>query len=210
MKPLVTFSEQDFNVFTIPGLDERMDAIKTYVRPKLETLGAHLAPVLSELVGHEMYPHVAKHARRTVNPPDDTWVAWAYDKRGYKKHPHFQVGLWQTHLFVWFALIYESPFKADFANRALPEVSTIMKTIPSHFVWSLDHTKPEAIKHTSLTEQELTTILERLEKVKKAELLCGIHVDRDDPLLLDGVQLEEKIIATFKQLVPLYRLAQPR
>lgn len=210
MNQLVTFTEQDFNVFTIPGLEERMQALKTHIRPKLETLGTNLAPVLSELVGHDMYPHVAKHARRTVNPPDDTWVAWAHDKRGYKKHPHFQVGLWQTHLFVWFALIYESPYKVEFARQALPEVTTIMETIPEHFVWSLDHMQPDAIKHASLTEQELTAFLERLQKVKKAELLCGIHVNRDDPLLLDGERLNQKIIDTFKQVVPLYRLAQPR
>src|SRR4029453_11001355 len=37
--------------------------------------------------------HVAKHMRRTVNPPDDTWVAFAADKRGYKKHCHFKVAV---------------------------------------------------------------------------------------------------------------------
>ena len=31
--------------------------------------------------------------RRTVNPPDDTWVAFAADKRGYKKHCHFKVAV---------------------------------------------------------------------------------------------------------------------
>ena len=37
--------------------------------------------------------HVAKHARRSVNPPIDTWVAFAPNKRGYKMLPHFQIGL---------------------------------------------------------------------------------------------------------------------
>ncbi|WP_397261357.1 DUF1054 family protein [Peribacillus simplex] len=32
---------------------------------------------MSVLTGDEMYPHVAKHARRKVNPPNDTWVAFA-------------------------------------------------------------------------------------------------------------------------------------
>lgn len=90
-----------------------MEGIKELIRPKLETLGQHFAPSLSLATGEEMFYHVAKHARRTVNPPKDTWVAWAGDKRGYKKHPHFQVGLWGTHLFVWYAVIYESPFKEE-------------------------------------------------------------------------------------------------
>lgn len=63
------FSEADFNVFTIGGLDERMEAIKTQIRPKFEELSTHFAPTLSSLVGDEIFVHVAKHARRTVNPP---------------------------------------------------------------------------------------------------------------------------------------------
>ena len=43
--------------------------------------------------GAPAFAHVAKHARRTVNPPDDTWVAFALDKRGYKKHCHFKVAV---------------------------------------------------------------------------------------------------------------------
>lgn len=206
----VTFNEKAFNVFTVDGLDERMAALKTEIRPKLETLGADLAPKLSEMVGSDMYPHVAKHARRTVNPPNDTWVAWSSDKRGYKKHPHFQVGLWQTHLFVWFALIYESPLKVDFAKHALPEVSMIKKSIPNNFVWSMDHTQPEADSNENVSEDELISMLERLQQVKKSEILCGIHIDRHDSLLQDGEKLQNRIIHTFETLTPLYRLAQPR
>src|SRR5262249_60114105 len=36
---------------------------------------------------------VPTHPRRTVNPPDDTWVAFALDKRGYKKHCHFKIAV---------------------------------------------------------------------------------------------------------------------
>src|SRR5699024_11327687 len=61
------------------------------------------------MVGSDMHLHIAKHARRTVNPPNDTWMAIAGNKRGYKKHPHFQVGLWDDHLFIWLAYIYELP-----------------------------------------------------------------------------------------------------
>lgn len=210
MSTFVTFAEQDFDVFTVAGLEERMSALKTHVRPKLELLGSRLAPILTDMLGQEMHPHVAKHARRTVNPPDDTWVAWAHDKRGYKKHPHFQVGLWQTHLFVWFALIYESPFKADFARQALPEITTIKESIPNHFVWSQDHMQPEAVRHEHITEEELAKMLGRLEKVKKAELLCGLHIPRHESILKDGEALQKQIIQTFEVLKPLYDLAQPR
>src|SRR5690606_10184335 len=93
------FTQEDFDVFAIEGLEARMNGIKQQIRPKLEWLGQYFAPTLTMATGEEMFAHVAKHARRTINPPNDTWVAWANDKRGYKKHPHFQIGLWGTHLF---------------------------------------------------------------------------------------------------------------
>ncbi|MDQ0168823.1 uncharacterized protein YktB (UPF0637 family) [Paenibacillus tundrae] len=69
------FNNRDFDVFQVPGLEPRMEMLIERVRPKLEALGAELAPYLTELCGEEMFVHVAKHARRTVNPPIDTWVA---------------------------------------------------------------------------------------------------------------------------------------
>ena len=92
------FTEEDFSTFTIEGLDARMERLKDTVRPKLKALGEHFAPTLSALTGDEMFLHVAKHARSSVNPPDDSWVAFANNKRGYKKLPHFQIGLWETHV----------------------------------------------------------------------------------------------------------------
>lgn len=70
------FTNEDFDVFIIDGLEARMEALKETIRPKLEALGQHFAPTLSALTGDEMFVHVAKHARRTINPPKDTWVAF--------------------------------------------------------------------------------------------------------------------------------------
>lgn len=115
--PFEGFHTQDFDVFKVPGLEPRMEALIANVRPKLTMLGDEIAPFLSALCGEEMFPHVAKHARRTINPPNDTWVAWAASKRGYKALPHFQVGMFESHLFIIFAVIYESPNKVTFAKH---------------------------------------------------------------------------------------------
>ena len=151
------FTEEDFRTFTIEGLDARMNVLKETVRPKLEGLGEHFAPVLSALTGDEMFVHVAKHARRSVNPPDDSWVAFANNKRGYKKLPHFQIGLWETHVFVWFALIYESPLKQEYGQLFKKHLPDIESNIPSRFVWSADHTKPGVIRPVSYTHLTLPT-----------------------------------------------------
>ncbi|MFV9510018.1 YktB family protein [Tepidibacillus sp. LV47] len=204
------FTSEDFDVFTINGLEPRMDAIKSRIRPKLEFIGKELTTYLSILTAEEIYYHVAKHARRTVNPPADTWVAWSANKRGYKAEPHFQVGLWQTHLFVWFAMIYEAPNKEAFGSRLKEHADEIIRIIPKNFVWSLDHTEPDVIPHQDVDVKYLMKMAERLEKVKKAEILCGINIDRNDPILQNEKQLMKKIEQTFEKVLPLYRLAKSK
>ncbi|WP_368503945.1 DUF1054 domain-containing protein [Alkalihalophilus sp. As8PL] len=202
------FTQKDFDVFKIEGLEPRMDALKQLIRPKFEALGEELSPTLSSITGDEIFTHVAKHARRKVNPPNDTWVAFAANKRGYKKLPHFQVGLFETHLFVWFAMIYEAPAKGEFAENLLKNPQKWMKDLPEDFVWSIDHMKPDAIKQSDLSLEEFTSMLERLRDVKKAELLCGINIDRNDPILEDGEALVKRIEQTYQSLLPLYKEAQ--
>lgn len=199
------FDDKDFNVFTVDSLNARMDAIKTKVRPKLEELGETLAPVLSTYTGDEIFPHVAKHARRSVNPPDSTWVAFADNKRGYKKYPHFQIGLWETHLFIWFALINEAENKTAIAENLDKHVKDIKKMIPNDYVWSKDHAEPDVVPNP---DADLENMLDRLKNVKKAELLCGRTLQRGTPVLKDGDKLMAEIENTFKTVLPLYRWAK--
>lgn len=202
------FSQSDFAIFTIPGLEGRMKVLIDQLRPKLEHIGTEMASTLTTITGEEFHPHVAKHARRTINPPNDTWVAWANDKRGYKKHPHFQVGLWSTHLFIWFALIYESPMKENYAASMLDHLDWIYGTIPADFEWSWDHMQPNSTRHGDLTKAELKRQLQRVQTVKKAELLCGLTIPNNDPILEDGEALIQKITHTFTQLQLLYTITR--
>ncbi|OYD07816.1 YktB family protein [Paludifilum halophilum] len=201
------FQDKDFDVFSIPGLEPRMEALKEQIRPKLESLGENLRPDLSDLAGEQMFVHVAKHARRTVNPPDETWVAWSTQKRGYKAHPHFQVGMRKPHLFAMFALIYESPNKPDFARNFLEQMDELLPFIPSSFVVSQDHTRPEATPVGELGRTGMEKVLKRLQNVKKAEFLCGIRLDRNHPAVQEADRLESEIKQAFQTLSPLYRLA---
>src|SRR6059036_18208 len=87
------FTSADFKIFDIAAFHERMGSILMKIRPKLTSIGETLAPKVSELVDRPLFVHVAKHARRTVNPPDDTWAAFGRDPRGYKKDVHFKVAI---------------------------------------------------------------------------------------------------------------------
>ncbi|MEY8746628.1 YktB family protein [Bacillales bacterium AN1005] len=201
------FNNRDFDVFQVPGLEPRMEMLIERVRPKLEALGAELAPYLTELCGEEMFVHVAKHARRTVNPPIDTWVAWGSSKRGYKALPHFEVGMFDTHVFVIFAVIYESPNKITFAEALERELDEVRRNLPGEFYWSMDHMDPQGTFHKDMNSEDYDKIITKLKTVKKAEVMCGLRIERDDPLAADGEQLLKTIRSTFNTLLPLYKMS---
>ncbi len=206
MMKLLSFTSDDFNVFKIDGLEPRMEALKEKIQPKLHALGEHFSHQLSIMTGEEMFPHVARHARRKVNPPNDTWVAFAANSRGYKMMPHFQIGLWETHLFIWYAVIYEAPNKVEIGQHLEKNINRLKENIPSDYVWSMDHTKPEVIPHEGLSSEDLHSMFSRLQTVKKAEILCGIQIPREEAIQLKEDEFIQIIQDAFEHLLPLYQL----
>lgn len=196
------FDQKDFHTFKIEGLDERMEAIQTRIQPKFQEIGSELVDFLAAKLGNEVYLHIAKHARRTVNPPKDTWLAIADNKRGYKKHPHFQVGVFDDHVFIWLALIYELPNKSEIAKSFIDKYDEI-KQLPDNFVVSFDHMQKDSL---SITELEMKH-LERFRDVKKAEFLVGRHFQSDDHVLKDGDKFLDEVKRTYEELIPLYHVA---
>lgn len=197
------FQQKDFDTFSINGLESRMTAIQERIQPKFKSIGDVLVDDLSAMIGSEMYLHIAKHARRTVNPPNDTWLAVAGNKRGYKKHPHFQIGLWDDHLFIWLAFIYELPNKTGIAQNFINQIDLI-EQLPDDFVISLDHMQKKA---ESLAEIDLDAALTRFHDVKKAEFLIGKQLDPNNPIVQNGDELVQLAKETYEKLIPLYRLA---
>lgn len=193
----------DFDVFTIEGLENRMSALQTLVQPKFEILGRHFADRLSAHGSDEFFPHVAKHARRTVNPPTDSWVAFAPLKRGYKALPHFQVGLWNTHLFIIIAVIYENPDKKEISQRLERNVS-MLTSLPESYVVSGDHMKPDAIHISEAGSEGIAKLLTRLQSVKKAELLVGRHLLRDDAIKMSNEEFIAFAEETIDLMLPIY------
>lgn len=201
------FTDKDFDSMSVPGLEQRMDAIITRVRPKLTEIGAEIEPFLSMLSGDKMFPHVAKHARRTVHPPNDTWVAWSSSNRGYKALPHFQVGMFSTHLFIILAVIYESPNKEVFGRYLEQHAAEVKQSVPADYYWSLDHMTPGGETNGEISAGRLAEIGAKLQKVKKSEILCGLSLPRSAQQLADGEELTGLIRDTFERLLPLYKAA---
>ena len=196
-----TFTQHAFDTFHIDGLDSRMSAIRERIQPIFRDIGHEVAPDLIMAIEEDMHVHIAQHARRKVNPPQDTWMAFSPDKRGYKKHPHFQVGLFDDHLFIWLAYIYELPNKQQYASQLLEHTDLLTK-LPKDFVISYDHMKKDAVL---VHETDIQSGLKRFHDVKKAEFLVGRHISAQQVGELTREELLDVIRNTYSHLVPLYK-----
>ncbi|KAA1042675.1 DUF1054 domain-containing protein [Macrococcus equipercicus] len=196
------FTTKDFEVFNIDGLEPRMAALIDHIRPKLNNLGTHMSAFLTEHTGDVYYPHVAKHLRRKTNPPNDTWVAFATHKRGYKMLPHFQIGLFGSHAFVLYGVIYESPEKANVAELWQQKQQTL-RALPEDFIMKKDHMKEDYTLMRDVTDEELTAAVRRLKEVKKGELLFGKVYPPEHPALKSDQAFINELEETFLKLIDL-------
>lgn len=195
----------DFEVFEVEGLEPRMEALIQRVRPKFTDLGQQLQPVLNVCYGEEFFVHVAKHARRTVNPPNDSWVSFATNPRGYKMLPHFQVGLWSTHAFVQLAIIYECLHKKEYGRALADRWSDIKPQLPSDLLWFDDHMNPKPIPQQDM-DLQIDRFTGKLINQKNSELIVGIEIPKDEAIAMSGQQFVERAERVFKELGPLYTL----
>lgn len=200
---MLMFTEKDFDVFTIEGLDPRMAGIRSTIQPKFQELGDYFAEQLGEKLETEFFVHIAQHRRRTVYPPENTWSALSQKKRGYKMEAHFQLGIWPDYLFMWLSLI-DNPKNEKEIAQAFLENQVLFEQLDDDFYLSIDHTQPEIER---LNEADLEKHLIRFRDVKKGEFQIGRIIRKTDDLLNDPEKAREYMLKTYEELLPLYQLA---
>lgn len=204
MQELGNFTQEDFNIFAIEGLEQRMVEIRKKIQPKFKVIGDNLSKDLSVLIGDNPLPvHIAQHLRRTKNPPQDTWCAIGGDKRGYKKYPHFQLGLYQSHLFIWLAFIDNPMFEKEMAQSFIND-RTALSLLSDDYVVSYDHTKEKVLPYK---DSDLNKGLMRWRDVKKGEFLIGRQVSATNLIFKDKQSFYDYILETYTDLIPLYKQA---
>lgn len=196
------FNAQDFDIFNEPTLSGRMTAIRDVIDPKFEQAAAVILPILAT-DGQHWTAHIAKHLRRTTNAPDNTWVAFAPNKRGYKMMPHFELGLWADHLYLYLAVEenmkpQQTPDIVAKLQRAREQVAQL----PAGYVLSADHivnaTQP-------LTLAAYDDLVARFANVRHSEVLIGFTIPRGDARL-QGDQATEVLSNAIKTLLPIYQV----
>src|SRR5215831_13053731 len=197
------FTAQDFKVFDIQGFTERMAAIVTRIRPKLTSIGEELAPKVSELVDVPLFVHVAKHARRTVNPPDDTWAALGANARGYKKDVHFKVAVSRHCVRFLFEAGPEYYAKAAWTKDWLAEFKSLSGPLrrSKDLAWfKNEHDEDPAANLSTLAAEELKNLGDELIRRKDGQLVFGRRVSAAEFTGLKPNHVEKIAVDTFKPL----------
>ncbi len=206
---IAPFTARDFQLFDLPGFAERMAAIRGDIRPKLEALGAALTPAIARVAGTELYPHVARHARRTVNPPDDTWVAFGPDRRGYKKARHFKVAVSRHCLRFLFEVGPEYPAKAEFARawrREAPRLARALAAPPDLAWFAGEHDETPAGALAALDAGGLARLADGLLRARDGQLVLGRRVDAREAARWRGPEYERAALDAFAALSACFRL----
>ena len=207
--PSAAFGSTDFKVFDVKGFQPRMGEIRARIRPKLETLGKSLAPAVARSVGGDTFAHVAKHARRTVNPPDDTWVAFAPDKRGYKKHCHFKVAVSRHCVRFLFEIGPEHAEKKRWAaawKRNAGKLSPVLRRVKTLAWFKNEHDETPAAALGDMTPDALIELAAEIVRTRDGQLVLGRVVAEDEASRWNEAQYRQAALDTFRALVPLYRL----
>jgi uncharacterized protein YktB (UPF0637 family) len=200
----IGFTREDFEVFGIPTFPERMQGIKEHVQPKLTALGGSLQPALKKLAKSEVFPHVAKHARRTVNPPPETWVAFGPSARGYKKYGHFGLALSRGGLHTRIVVKDEAPDRRQMAKVLIDRADVLAKVFAEHTVARYDRWNytgiPELTIPTADFWQEVAEAL--------AKKTGGLDVGLGWPVTRAVKLTEKQVLEAFASLLPLYEITR--
>ncbi|MBG9982859.1 DUF1054 family protein [Aerococcaceae bacterium DSM 111020] len=192
------FTSKAFEVFDIPSLEEQMPIVRREIQPPFRFYGRFLAKHIQEAYRMELPIYVAKHIQRKVKPLRHTWVAIGGDNRGYKKYPHFEIGINRNFLYIMlcfqFHLLEKDAMARFLMKQDLSTLPEDMKIMTAHF-------GPE---YFSLDAKNIKKGLLRLEQVKGADFQLGRVIDQHNPMLLDSELLNEYFVKTIDDLWSLY------
>lgn len=201
------FTAEDFALFEIPGFAERMPRIREHIKPKLIQIGQALTPRLSEVLDETLFPHVAQHLRRTVNPPEETWVAFACNTRAYKPFVHLRVAISAERVRVLAFCEDYAEDKATYAANLAARADLLSEHFAHHpHILHFDVLDSEGhpLRGHALTADTIRAFAERLNRVKGQHGIFGIVFHKDHPVVQSGPELLDAVVVAAATLKPLY------
>jgi uncharacterized protein YktB (UPF0637 family) len=196
------FKPVDFEVFKLEGFNERMQQIYAHVRPKLVRLGDELAPELARKLHVEFFPHVARHARRTVNPPPETWAAFGPSSKGYKRYGYLALCISGAGLHARAVVKSEADKRQEMARSLKAKAAQLVKSFKGAPLARYDKWDFKTIPAPEPDASEMFSSLANALNKKTGGIDVGFGWNLMDSLRLDRAEL----LDAFRELEPLYRV----
>lgn len=201
------FDPEDFAVFEIPEFAARMAELRARLRPKLLILGDALTPRLSAALGQTLYPHVPRHLRRSVNPPEETWAAFSPSPRSYKPFVHLRCAISADKVRVTVFVEDDATDKQAFAaglGRKAGELGRHFALHPTVLAYQMLDPTGEPLRGHALDTGLLQGFADRLSRVKSQHAVFGIAFDRAHPIVADGPEFIDAVVNAAVVLRPIY------
>ncbi len=196
------FLRRDFEVFAIEGFSARLAKIDELINPRLKRLGNELAPELSRTLRMEFFPHVAKHMRRTANPPAETWVAFGPSRTGYKRHGYLALCISAAGIHARAVVKTDADLRPEMAQAIKSKSADLEKSfsgtkIQQYQNWDCREL-PRSIAAAAVFFDGLADALAR----KSGGIDVGFGWPVRDALTVDRAE----VFDAFRELEPLYRV----
>jgi uncharacterized protein YktB (UPF0637 family) len=198
------FRGEDFKVFEVEGFNERMEQIYERIRPRLMRLGEELAPELARRMHMEFFAHTAKHARRTVNPPPETWVAFGPSARGYKRYGYLALCISRAGLHARLVVKSEADRRTDMAALIRDRAPELAAAIAPTALALYDKWDFRSLPKEESPKPELFVDLAGALAKKTGGIDVGFGWSRGSATSLERAEL----LDAFVELEPLYRIVR--
>jgi len=196
------FTGDDFRVFRIEGFSARMNEIYARIRPRLVRLGVQLAPELGRKLELEFFPHVARHARRTVNPPPETWAAFGPSPKGYKRHGYLALCVSRAGLHARAVVKSEADGRQRMADELVARAADLQKFWRGTRIGRYDNWDFETLPQEVPAGADLFATLSASLRRRTGGIDLGFGWDPRQASRLDRAEL----LDAFRELEPLYRI----
>jgi uncharacterized protein YktB (UPF0637 family) len=159
---------------------------------------------LKKLAKSDVFPHVAKHARRSVNPPPETWVAFGPSARGYKKYGHFGLVVSRGGLHARIVVKDEAPDRPQMAKVLMDRAAALAKVFAKQPVARYDRWDYAGLPaFAKPTDDFWRAVAETLSK-KTGGLDVGVGWTPERAVTLT----EHEVLGAFESLLPLYDITR--
>jgi uncharacterized protein YktB (UPF0637 family) len=206
------WTEDDFAVFEIEGFEERMPALKARLTPKLKAIGEALAPRLRAETGLEFHAKVAQHMRRRVNPPEETWVAFSRNTRGYKPYVHLRVSVNAEAAKVVCHVDDDADDLPAFGSRLkkrAAEMAAFFAAHPQVRCYNLRSADGEPLSGAALDRKALVNLSARLPRLRGEHIHFAIRHPRAEAVAMRPEAFLDTTLKELDLLLPLYGLGLP-